>query len=363
MAEFNPWEPVSETTIRSLTGKPANAKKMTGSRLGAVLGVNKWKSPFEAWCEIMRVAEQPFEGNKFTDAGNALEPALVEWCRTEVSPYIVDPATWFKTSKKLYDHFPGDPIFGGQWDALVLDKAFDKGGSAVGLIEAKTSSRPQDWVDGVPLSYAVQGLMYADLMGVERVFFPVVFLEPGDYDDPASVELTDKNTFLYELNTTTWKIDRPGWGMEIGIGELLGEAQTWYRHHVEGNISPEFDRKRDKDILKVLTNKDVRGAAEHGDLEKLAKAVSEKEAQLALLKERSGILTAESEIKVLKSALKSAMLPLFGTNDESVSAVGWRVTKSVSAVVDEEALRRDNLFEKYSVTKESFRLTKEKANV
>ena len=353
MAEFNPWEPVSETTIRSLAGKPKNAKKMTGSRLGAVIGVNKWKSPFEAWCEIMRVGEQPFEGNKFTDAGNALEPKLVEWCRTEVSPYIVDPPTWFKTSKKLYDHFPGDPIFGGQWDALVLDKAFDKGGSAIGLIEAKTSSRPQDWVDGVPLSYAVQGLMYAYLMGVERVFFPVVFLEPGDYDDPASVELTEKNTFLYELNTETWEYG----GNDIG--SWLAHAEAWYARHVEGNISPEFDWKRDKDILKVLKAKTI---APGPELEKLAKAVSEKEAQLMLLKRESGILTAESELKVLKSALKSAMLPLFGTNDESVSVVGWKVTKSVTAVVDEEALRRDNLFEQYSVTKESFTLRKDNAH-
>ena len=157
------------------------------------------------------------------------------------------------------------------------------------------------------------------------------------------------------MNTTTWEHGNND------IGSWLANAEAWYTKHVEGNVSPEFDRKRDKDILKVLTHKGVE-AAEDGDLAKLAQAVSEKEAQLALLKERSGILTAESEIKVLKSALKSAMLPLFGTNDESVSAVGWKVTKSVSAVVDEEALRRDNLFEKYSVPKESFRLTKEKAN-
>ena len=64
----------SHVAVDKINGKP---KKITGTRLGAVLNLNTWKTPFQAWCEITRVAEPPFEGNKYTEAGKAIEPKLI----------------------------------------------------------------------------------------------------------------------------------------------------------------------------------------------------------------------------------------------------------------------------------------------
>lgn len=41
---------------------PAKPKKITGTRFAAIMGLNKWTSPFNAWCAITRTYEEPFEG-------------------------------------------------------------------------------------------------------------------------------------------------------------------------------------------------------------------------------------------------------------------------------------------------------------
>ena len=39
---------------------PAKPKKITGTRFAAIMGLNKWTSPFNAWCAITRTYEEPF---------------------------------------------------------------------------------------------------------------------------------------------------------------------------------------------------------------------------------------------------------------------------------------------------------------
>jgi predicted phage-related endonuclease len=345
---FKPWEPVSGTkTIRVAGGATTNPKKLTGSRLGAVLGVNKWKSPFEAWCEIVRVGELPFEGNKFTEAGIVIEPKLIEWCKENVTPHIVTPAQWFgKTTQEMgYDHFPDEPIFGGMWDGLALDAPLGKG-KPIAVIEGKTSSRPQDWVEGVPASYDVQGLDYALLLGVNRVFYPVRFMEPDEYDHPELCECTDENTLLYES-----KVD------ESDIRAQLDEAQDWWARHVVGNVSPPFDEKRDKDILAVIRKSDVKVPG----LPKVAKEALELEAQIAALKVEAGIPTLEKRLKEIKDTIiKPALMKQFRETDEVVASNGWQLKKTTPDTIDKEALEADGLLPKYTTVNVGYTLTKEK---
>jgi len=343
---FNPWEYVSDDAIRVVDGTPSNPKKMTGSRLGAIVGVNKWKSPFEAWCEITRVGEQPFEGNKFTEAGEAIEPKLLEFCKSEVSPYIVTPSEWFKTTRKLYDHFPDEAIFGGQWDALALDAPLAKGGKPIAVIEAKTSSRPQDWVNGVPDSYAVQGLAYAAWLGVDLVYFPVRFMEPHEYDAPHLCECDDANTEIYEMKVAG-----------SGIHDTLTGAMAWYETHVLGNVSPSFDAKRDKDILKVIRTNEVKSDG----LEALAKKALVLESKIELIRSDNGLDALEKELKALKDKqLKPLLVEQFGENDETVTAYGWSVKKSMSTAINKEALEQDGLLETYTVSTPRYTMTRTK---
>ena len=350
MAKFNEWVSITEDTVAVVGGTPKNTKKLTGTRLGAILGLNKWKTPFGAWCEIMRVAEPPFEGNKYTEAGNVLEPKLIEFCKTEVSPHILTPEEHFKSKRKLYDHFPNEPVLGGMWDGLVFDD-----GEPIGIIEAKTSSRPQDWMQGVPLSYAIQGLAYAHLMGVTRVFFPVRFMEPQDYEHPEQLECTPDNTVVYELNTETWRYGNND------IASWLDNALVWYEKHVVGNVSPPLDKKLDKEYLAIMGRNEV----VDDSLEALAIEVAEIETKLEVLREQHGIDDLEKKLKALKDKrLKPALMERFTDTDDSVVGYGWQVTRSYTESIDKEAMAQDNILDKYTVSKPKYTLTKfkEKAN-
>lgn len=357
MANFNSWAPVSENTVKVADGPVKNPKKITGSRLGAVAGLNKWKTPFQAWCEICRVAEEPFVENKYTVAGNTIEPKLIEWCKVEVSPNIQNPEEFYGVpdAKKhtRYDFFASEPIFGGMWDGVVkTDKAI------VGVVEAKTTSRPQDWMKGVPESYAVQGLAYAKLIDrssgdTSRVFFPAALLDPDDYDDPSKFVCTEDNTVLYELDTETW---RSADGRSIA--DILDEAEAWYEKHVVGNISPPFDEKLDKKYLDIMRTNEV---TVHDELEEAATEAAVLEAKLEALKAEHGIVEMEKRLKQLKDKqLKPMLQDLFGDTDTKVTAYGWKLSKTQSTTIDKEALERDDLLEKYSKPTTTYRLTKEK---
>lgn len=350
MAKFNPWEYAdADHTVVSVVGGPeTNPRKMTGTRLGAICGLNKWKTPFQAWCEICRVAEEPFEDNKFTIAGKAIEPKLIAWCKNDISPYIYTPEQWFKTKKPGYDFFPKEPVFGGMWDAIVLDGPLGKG-KPIALIEAKTSSRPQDWLDGVPHSYAIQGLSYIKLFGVDTVFFPVALLDPDDYDDPSAFKCTDDNTLLYEMVVDDYVAGAT-------IAEHMDYAQAWWDRHVVGNVSPTLGEKADAAFLGIMRKSVVKS----DDLETLAKNAAVLEAKIEAIKSKGELADLEKQLKGLKDQLKRAMIPLFTDNDETVSGYGWRVKRTAKIMVDQDALKADGLLETYQVISQTYTLTKDK---
>lgn len=354
MSKFKPWEYVGDTTVRVAGGPTKNPKKLTGTRLGAVLGLNKWKSPFGAWCEMCRVAEEPFEDNKFTLAGKAIEPKLIAWCKENLSPYVYTPYEWFgKTTQDMgYDHFPDQPILGGMWDAIVLDGPLGKG-KPIGVVECKTSSRPQDWGnddEAVPDSYGVQGLAYAHLLGVDRAFFPVAFLSDEDYEHPEDFECTDRNTFLYELNTSTLIEQRT-------IAQSIEYALDWWNLHVKSNESPAFDEKRDKTYLAIMRKSEVKSDS----LEAMAKEASVLEAKIETLVAKTPELNElTKQLTALKKKLKPAIIETFKPNDETVVAYGWKVKKTEEAYIDKEAMEADEVLDKYTKVRDKFTLTKEK---
>ena len=53
--------------------------RITGHRLSSVLGLNEYQSPFGAWCEITKLVKLPFEDTKYTLAGKAIEPKLIDY--------------------------------------------------------------------------------------------------------------------------------------------------------------------------------------------------------------------------------------------------------------------------------------------
>ena len=165
---------------------PAKPKKITGTRFAAIMGLNKWTSPFNAWCAITRTYEEPFEDTIYTIAGKTIEPKQAEYMKTAyfmsnlITPTDVYGEDYFK--KTWGDFFRDIPIFGGMWDYLLVDKE----GKPQTVLEMKTTKRSEDWVEDVPEYYALQAALYAYLLGVDDVIMVCSVLGEKDYDDPAA---------------------------------------------------------------------------------------------------------------------------------------------------------------------------------
>ena len=49
--------------------------------MSSVLGLNEYQTPFGAWCEITKLVKLPFEDTKYTIAGKAIEPKLIDYMK------------------------------------------------------------------------------------------------------------------------------------------------------------------------------------------------------------------------------------------------------------------------------------------
>ena len=179
---------------------PKRCKKLTGTRFAAVLGLDKWTTPFEVWCAVTRTYEKPFEDNKYTIAGKIIEPKVIDYLNrlyfggSLKTPTDVYGEDYFQ--KTWGDFFPKDRVFGGMWDAL----AYNDKGEVESVIEIKSTSRVEEWADGkAPHRYALQACLYAYLLGVDHVVMVASFLEEKDYVNPEAFEPSVENTIIDEF--------------------------------------------------------------------------------------------------------------------------------------------------------------------
>ena len=345
----------------SIVGKvPRNLKKLTAGRFAKVLGENPWGTPFQAWCEIMRCKVPPFEDNKYTIAGKAIEPKLIEFARESVSPYIQSPEDYFMCddAKQFmnYEFFEND-LFGGMWDALAFTKpdiTCESPVHPIAVVECKTTSRAQDWLNGVPPHYAAQGLLYAKLLGVENVYFPVAFLEPEDYDDPESFECTDENSRVYAMNVND------SFGEYENIDSAMDFAVAWWDAFIGNDISPMYDEKYDAEYLACLRQVEISDIVLPDDFEGLLKALHDIDGKIETVKEEIGLNDLEKQRKKINSQVQAMVKEqLSGIEGKDALDTTYYVFKtSPTRKVDYKKLEEDGLLDVYVTTTQTIRTNK-----
>lgn len=327
---------------------PKKPKKVTGTRFAAVLDLNRWSSPFEAWCAITRTYEEPFEDTIYTIAGKTIEPKQAAWVSDLMFWEIMQTPTdvWGPDyfHKTWGDFFPNDKIFGGMWDYLFVDAD----GNPKTVLEMKTTKRAEDWLDDIPEYYAMQAALYAYLLGVDDVIMVCTVLEDKDYQDPENFRVDASNTFLREFKVSERYPD---------MKKTIAKVRRWWKKHVEGGVSPAFDEKRDAEILKALRANNVNPDTDVQALIKEAEELTDKlEAAAAERK------ADEDRLKVLKDQIKEVAQSQFRDGDKQVIIQGaryeWVTSISRTLKVDEAAMKKDGVLDKYK-TKESvsYRLT------
>ena len=326
---------------------PKKPKKITGTRLAAILGLNRWNTPFKTWCEITKTYQEPFEDTKFTVAGKIIEPKQAEFMQkayamtTLVKPADIWGEDYFK--KTYGDFFPDEPIFGGMWDYLLNNED----GKPDMVLEMKTTQRSEDWEKDIPEYYAIQAALYAFLLGVDDVVMVASFLDPKDYDHPEEFVPSVENTITVPFTVSERYPNFTG---------MLKQAVEWWQKYVQTGISPDYDEKADADILKVLRTNNLNPATD------LAALMEEGEALQAELDTAAKAVDKQKKrLEAIKKQVREFLSGQFADGQTKVEAAGkgyvWALSRSESQKLDEEKLKADGLYDKYLKTETSYRMT------
>ena len=321
-------------------------KKITATRFATILGLNPWSSAFEVWCEITKTYQKPFEDTIYTIAGKTIEPKQIAYMRSAYGMYNLKTPTdiygadYFK--KTWGDFFHNTQILGGMWDSLLVDE----NGKPEAVLEFKTTKRAEDWANDVPEYYALQAALYAYLLGVDDVIMVASFLEPKDYEHPENFVPSASNTITVEFKVSERYPD---------FHRMVAQAIAWWNTHVVTGISPDFDEKKDAEILKALRTNNVNPDTNIDAL--IAEAESLKAELEAVY---ASVADKEKQLKAVTEQIKKHLTGAFRPHDIAVEHKGgsyvWSVTKHESTEIDKAALEADGLLDKYSRKKETFRI-------
>ena len=326
---------------------PRKPKKITGTRFGAILDVNRWATPFEAWCAITRTYEEPFVDTKYTKAGKVIEPKQAEYVASKfpfakvVSPTDIYGSDYFRQT--WGDFFPENPVFGGMWDFLFADSR----DVPQGVIECKTTKRAEDWTDDTPEYYALQAALYATLKGLDSVTMVCSILEDSDYDHPEEFIPDDSNTFFRSFFVSE---------RYPNMRELMQRGYDFWQEYVVRGISPPYDERKDCKILKELRKNNISPESDISALVAEAEALMR---DIAGMKEH--LKPREDRLKTVTTLIKEYGVGQFREGDTQVVIPGrsgdFVITKTIKTDVDKTALEEAGLLEQYSKTSESYRIT------
>lgn len=321
-------------------------KKITATRFATILGLNPWSTPFEVWCEITKTYQKPFEDTIYTIAGKTIEPKQIEYMRSAYGMYNLKTPTdiygadYFK--KTWGDFFHDYDVVGGMWDSLLVDE----NGKPEAVLEFKTTKRAEDWANDVPEYYALQAALYAQLLGVDDVIMVASFLGTKDYEAPENFVPSANNTITVEFKVSERYPD---------FHKMVTRALAWWNAHVVTGISPDYDEKKDAEILKALRTNDV---SDDTNIDALIAEAESLKAELETV--YASVADKEKRLKAVTELIKKSLVGAFRPHDIAVEHKGaqyiWSVSKTETYELDKAAIQADGLFEKYSRKKETFRI-------
>ncbi|MCP4336809.1 MAG: hypothetical protein GY679_03095 [Mycoplasma sp.] len=212
-------------------------KKIGGSSMGDVLVTDQFKSPFKAFARMSWI-DVPILNDKYIKAGIAIEPKVLDLISKQPK---VEEVEGFDAKQYNYDYFAGkDDIIGGLPDGLAKPQNI--------VIEVKTTGEKklENWIKyGVPLAYQKQVQLYTYLMGLTNYAIVATFLKEEDYLNPEMYPISERRT-------KTW----PGKINKAKVEDDIDEIKKWYIKHTQSGLSPEFDERRDKEVIEYLLCKD-----------------------------------------------------------------------------------------------------------
>ncbi|MFI7468209.1 lambda-exonuclease family protein [Nonomuraea sp. NPDC049646] len=155
--------------------RAARAKRISGSRIAAILGLSPWASPHSTWCEMAGLVE-PAPATKQQDRGHYLEPAVAAWFADQHPEWhLFETGTWVHNDRgwqlanpdRLIRYHLSDNLPVGWYNLEVS-----------ALLEIKTDADGSGWgepgTDEIPVYYRTQVQWYMDVLGLPRAYIAVL---------------------------------------------------------------------------------------------------------------------------------------------------------------------------------------------
>lgn len=199
-------------------------KKITGTRLATILGLNKFNSPFSAWAEMTGLYK-PVIPDKYLKVGQVLEKPIIK----EIEDMYDFNIQTFDKNEIKFDNFKDNPIFGGLVDGIDYEKST--------LVEIKTTNvkNKKYWDRQIPTEYWYQAQLYCELAGLKEILFGICYVENQDYDNPNNIPIDERDIRIYPM-------------VKANIKEEMKSAERWYKKHIINYQSPKFDVRNQKDM-------------------------------------------------------------------------------------------------------------------
>ena len=237
-------------------------KYIGGSDIPIIMNLSPYKSRYDLLLEKAGYKENDFEGNIYTDYGNALEPKIRDYINSlrhdDKNPLYIE-------GKHTREATGDEPI--GIRIHTDGERVLAEG---VDILEIKTTSHLYDDIEDYKL-YLVQLLFYMVVAGASWGTL-AVYKRPDDMDE----EFNPKSLYIYDIDIEDWD-------------DLIGEIGQAVESFIE-------DLKRVKENP-FITEEDLLPV----EIPDIAKRVLAFEYQLSQLKE------IEAKIKEDKARLKKAM--------------------------------------------------------
>lgn len=262
-------------------------KSVGGSDCAAILGISPFRTPLDVWREKV-LGETDSIDTPATRAGTRFEPHILAAYQSRLPE-----------GSKLRSH---DSVTVDGYRRCTVDAIAEVGGWER-VVEAKSTVMASEWghddTDDVPLHYIVQGMWYADILGLEQIDFPAL-LWPRDMRDllglaPAEiVAACDMRVLTVAYSPSLAAMVRE-------------QVERFWRDNVLAEVPP---KPVDLDDCKRLA------------IVAAGKSVPVTDAMVQLLVEREAIKAAAKEVKAREDANSFALRELLGDAEAGIAPNG-----------------------------------------
>lgn len=185
-----------------------------GSDAGAILGLNRWKSPFSLWLEKTEEADQPKEAEGDNEGADEKRTRRLKWGK-EMEEFVANlfcETTGKKVRRCGMIRSKDHPFMLADIDRVVIGEN--------ALLECKTTSsyNKKDWADGnIPDTYYCQVVHYMAVGGYDKAYVACLIGAGEDF-------------IVREINRD-----------DEEIKSLIEAEEKFWNEHVIAGVMPDAD--------------------------------------------------------------------------------------------------------------------------